>query len=183
MNTETVERKQSVTINDQDITIRPLNVNDIFFQTHGINRPTTESSDTRNPGSADLLSSDELSRLFDSKNKDSMAFVATLNNAGVTSEVGVALYAKNSNTLSHEMVVNVTDEFRHTDLARELVESLILYAKEHQVATIYSIESTDNIDMRKLAEDVGMSVRLDSNNSEKVIYSINVEKHPNRVVV
>jgi L-amino acid N-acyltransferase YncA len=70
------------------------------------------------------------------------------------------------------MAVTIADEWQHKGLGQLLAKQLIGYAKSHGVKQLYSVDLADNSGMRKLASELGMSVRRDPEDAHQVIYSL-----------
>ena len=52
------------------------------------------------------------------------------------------------------------------------MKRLIAYAKTHGLKQLYSVELADNVAMRELADELGMNVRGDPDDTNQVIYSL-----------
>lgn len=183
MSTEASDGVTTLTIADQQVTIRPIRHDDACLEEQFIEDLSEQTKRNRFLGGVKQLSEKEIQQLCDVDYHDSMAYIATVADGDNTREIGVARYAKNSITQSHELAITIADDFRNSTLGRNLVDTLVDYAREHGVKSIYSMDLNSNTDMRKLAKDLGMSVRLDPNDSHQVIYSLNVDAHPARVVL
>jgi hypothetical protein len=96
---------------------------------------------------------------------------------------GLAVYAKNEITGSHEMAIAVTEEFIDTRLPYELADSIVKDAASHRVMTLYTTDSSTNTKLAALAQKLGMSVRIDPDRTDRTVsYSLQVDKHPGIVV-
>jgi len=113
---------------------------------------------------------------------DSFVYVALSEENETQGPLGIALYVKNSVTGAHEMSVLVTDRYTGTRLPFELADSLIHDAASHRVMTLYTVDRSYDSSMRKLADKLGMSVRLQPGNSRQIKYSLQVDEHPGVVV-
>jgi len=182
MNANSTSAIEPILINGQKVTIRPVNHDDSSMQAEFVRQLSAQAKHYRFLGGVQQLSEADVQNLCDVDYHNSMAFVALTTEKGKTREVGVARYIKDEASGTHEMGLTVADDFRFTTLGRTLVERLIAYAKKHQIRSLYSIELNDNTDMRKLAKELGMSVRLDPDDMHQVIYSLMVEDHHERVV-
>jgi hypothetical protein len=101
-----------------------------------------------------------------------MAFVATVRDEDREAEIGVCRYAPGSKPDVREMVVTIADEWQHTELAKLLMDHLLICAKQYGIRQLYAVELADNQAMRKLANDAGMAAQRDSNDANQVIYSL-----------
>lgn len=173
----------TVIIDGHKIILRPILHTDTGLEEFFIEHLSKKTKHNRFLGTVKQLNSDELQRLCDVDYHDSMAFVATIDDTGVEREIGVARYSKDKTKQSHELAVTVADEFSRSGLGQVLVETLINYGKINGVKSLYSIDSYSNADMRKLAKDLGMSVKGDPDDSHQVIYSLNVNTHSEKAVL
>lgn len=104
----------------------------------------------------------------------SMAFIATLQENGEETQIGVSRFAPNNQYDIREMVVTVADLQQHQELGMLLAEKLIAFAKDHGVKNLYSVELADNWAMRDLARDLGMTAQHDTGGVSQVIYSLSL---------
>ncbi len=183
MNANSALAIKPVLINGQEITIRPIRHDDTSLEADFVEQLSDQAKHYRFFGGIRQLSDTDIQNLCDVDYHNSMAFVALTTEKGKTREIGVARYIRDEATGSHEMALTVSDDFRLSTLGRTLVEYLVAYAKKHKVKSLYSVDLNDNIDMRKLAEQMGMSVRLDPKDAHQVIYSLSVDEHPETVVL
>lgn len=100
--------------------------------------------------------------------------MALTNNSSNFSEIGVVRYCKTEEIDKHEMAITIADTYRKSALAKILFELLIEYARQHGVKTMYSIDLADNHDMRTLANQFGMEVNRDPEDSHLLIYTMSV---------
>jgi N-acetylglutamate synthase-like GNAT family acetyltransferase len=70
------------------------------------------------------------------------------------------------------MAVTIADEWQHTELAKLLMDRLLISAKRYGIRQLYTIELADNQAMRNLAKDVGMVAVRDPSDANQVIYSL-----------
>ena len=104
----------------------------------------------------------------------SMAFVATLNENGKETEIGVSRYAANSEEDTHGMAVTIAVEWQKKVLGRQLVGQLIEFARDHGINKLYSLDLVANRAMRELAIDLGMTAQKDPDNRNQVIYTLSL---------
>ena len=160
------------TVAGQSVTIRPIHLSDGVMEAQFVRNLSVETKHYRFLGGVKELSPDELKRLCDVDGRHTMAFVATIQEGGHEKEIGVSRYAECSNEDVREMAVTVADEWQHKGLGRLLATRLIEYGKSHGVKQLYSVDLADNSAMRKLAGELGMSVRRDPDDPHQVIYSL-----------
>jgi hypothetical protein len=182
MTSQVSENINTVIIDGRKITIRPIRHTDTCLEEYFIEHLSEKTRHNRFLGTVKQLNSKELQRLCDVDYHDSMAFVATIDEAGKEREVGVARYVKDNSAQAHELAVTVADEFIGSGVGQVLVETLVTYGNINGVKTLYSMDSSSNSDMRKLAKELGMSVKGDPNDSHQVIYSLNVDAQAEKAI-
>ena len=160
------------TVAGETVTIRPIRIADADMEAEFIRRLSPQSKHYRFLGGVNELAPTELSRLCDVDGRHSMAFVATVRHDGTEIEVGVSRYAPNSRSDVREMAVTVADEWQQRGLGTMLMKQLIQSARDNGVKQLYSIDLADNVAMRALAEDLGMSANRDPSNPTQTIYSL-----------
>jgi GNAT superfamily N-acetyltransferase len=160
------------TVAGQSVTIRPIRLSDGVMEDQFVRNLSVETKHYRFLGGVNELLPDELKRLCDVDGRHTMAFVATIREDGHEKEIGVSRYAEGANENVREMAITVADEWQHKGLGQLLATRLVEYAKSHGVKQLYSVDLADNSAMRKLAGELGMSVRSDPDNPNQVIYSL-----------
>jgi GNAT superfamily N-acetyltransferase len=91
---------------------------------------------------------------------------------GHETQIGVSRYAEGSKEHVREMAVTIADEWQHKGLGRLRAQRLIEYARSHGVTQLYFVDLADNSAMRNLANELGMSVRRNTDQPNEVIYSL-----------
>jgi GNAT superfamily N-acetyltransferase len=163
---------EHLTVADESVTIRPIHPADSVMEDKFVRNLSVETKHYRFLGGVKELSPAELQRLCDVDGRHSIAFVATVQENGRETEIGVSRYAECSSDRVGEMAVTIADAWQHKGLGELLVKRLIAFAKTHGVKQLYSVDLADNIPMRKLASELGMSVRRDPDDANQVIYSL-----------
>jgi len=157
----------------ESVTIRPIHPADSAMENEFVRNLSIETKHYRFLGGVKELLPAELKRLCDVDGRHSMAFIATVQREGHETEIGVSRYAElSSDDGVGEMAVTIADAWQHKGLGQLLMQRLIAYAKTHGVKKLYSVELADNIAMRQLAVELGMSVRVDPDDTNQVIYSL-----------
>lgn len=154
------------------LTIRPIRITDAEMEADFVRRLSPESKHFRFLGGIHELSPSMLKEFCNVDGRHSMALVATVQEDGHEIEVGVSRYSPNKDEDYREMTVTVADEWQHLGIGTLLAQQLINFAKEHGVKNLYSVDLADNIHMRQLATDLGMSCRPDPEDHHQVIYSL-----------
>jgi len=163
---------QKVTIDDIDITIRPLCNEDINLERDFIEKLSIQSKRLRFFGVVNQLPEKLLEKLCDIDFEQRMAFIATRTSTG--EEIGVSRYGESAEGDGYELAVAVADEWQHKGLGTILMNHLIDFAKQHHVKRLYAIVLGENTSMRRLAENLGMQVKRDPDNLRQVIYSLDL---------
>ena len=156
----------------QSVTIRPMHLSDSALEDQFVRNLSIETKHFRFLGGVKELSPGELRLLCDVDGQHTMAFVATIQDSGRETQVGVSRYAEGSRQNVREMAVTIADEWQHKGLGQLLAKRLIEYARGHGVTNLYSVDLADNTAMRKLAHELGMSARRDPDDATQVIYSL-----------
>lgn len=156
----------------QIVTIRPIRPTDTEMEADFIRKLSPETKHYRFFGAVKELSAVEIRRLCSMDGPHSLAFVATVKEAETEVEIGVCRYAPDLKADVREMAITVADKWQHTELGKLLITHLITAAKRFGVRRLYSVELTDNTQMRELAKEVGMSAVADPHDAHQVIYSL-----------
>ena len=168
---------ESFFIDGTKINVRLIQPEDKSLSRDFARRLATEANQFHTMGGFHQLSESDLEKLCDSKSIDAVGVIALLEKNEKKYEVGVARYVKSSLTGSYEMAVTVSDKYKRTRLANELIGFLALSALRNNIALLYMVDRDSNVDVRNLAEELKMSVRLDPVDAHKVIYTLNVREH------
>ena len=163
---------ENLMVADESVTIRPIQPADSVMEGKFIRNLSVETKHYRFLGGVKELSPAELKRLCDVDGHHSMAFVATVQENGHETEIGVSRYAEGTSDGVGEMAVTIADAWQHKGLGQLLAKRLIAYAKTHAVKRLYSVDLADNSAMRDLAGELGMNVRRDPGDANQVIYSL-----------
>lgn len=117
--------------------------------------------------------SDELLRcLTDIDYKHDMAFVALVHRDGETQEVGVSRFGTSIDGKSCECAVTVSDAWRHRGLATALMRHLVDYARARGIRKMVSFDSTQNVEMRELAQFLGFERKPDPRDATRVVHTL-----------
>src|SRR5579862_9699006 len=151
----------AVLVNDRQVTIRPIRSTDLAMEADFVRNLSTETKHYRFFCALRELSPAEVTRLCKVDGPHTMAYVATVRDGGREVEIGVCRYAPGGSPDVREMAVTIADEWQHTGLARLLLDRLLIAAKQFNIHRLYAIELADNLIMRNLAKDVGMTAQRD----------------------
>jgi GNAT superfamily N-acetyltransferase len=156
----------------ETVTIRPIHPADRVMESEFVRNLSVETKHYRFFCGLKELSPAEVKRLCDVDGVHSMAFVATVQRDGHETEIGVSRYAELEGDDAGELAVTIADAWQDKGLGQLLLQRLVTYAKSHGVKRLYSLELADNGAMRELADELGMSVTHDPDDSNLVIYSL-----------
>lgn len=161
-----------VLINDRWVTIRPIRSTDAAMEAGFVRNLSAATKHYRFFCALKELSPAEVSQFCNVDGPHTEAFVATVRDEGREVEIGACRYAPGSKSDAREMAVTIADEWQHTELAKLLMEHLMIAAKQYGIRQLYTIELADNQAMRNFAKDVGMVAKQDPSDANQVIYSL-----------
>jgi GNAT superfamily N-acetyltransferase len=167
-------KAQTTNLAGQAVTVRPIRKTDAAMEAAFIRKLSLQTKHYRFFGGVKELSAMETRRLCDADGPQSMAFVATVQDAGCEVEIGVCRYAPDAEADVREMAMTISDEWQHKGLGKLLMKHLISSAKHYGVRQLYSVELADNTLMRELADEFGMSASRDPSDAHQVVYSLAV---------
>ena len=162
----------TVFVNDRWVTIRPIRSTDSTMEAEFVRNLSAATKHYRFFCALSELSPAEVSRFCNVDGPHTMAFVATVRDEGREVEIGVCRYAAGRKPDVREMAVTISDEWQHTELAKLLMDHLLIAAKRYGIRQLYAIELADNQTMRIFAKDVGMTAERDPSDATQVIYSL-----------
>ncbi|MDN4502675.1 GNAT family N-acetyltransferase [Alteromonadaceae bacterium BrNp21-10] len=165
-------KPQECNLNGTLINIRPISPEDTKLESEFVHQLSAETKHYRFLGGINDLSAKALQYLCDVDGEESMAFVATVNEQGKETEIGVSRYTKGDEKGLHEMAVTIADSWQDKGLDTLLTEHLLDYARLHGVTRLYAVELNDNYHMAHLAVELGMSKATDPEDIHQVIYSL-----------
>ncbi len=142
------------------VTIRPLQATDEALEAEFVRHLSTGAERYRSkvPGDVD--------------HERSMAFVATVEQDGCETAIGVSRYVPGRRDAAHELSLSVADDWRHKGIAELLMRRLVAYARRQGVKQLYCVERLDDHDTRQLAHQLGMRTLRDAATPEHVIYTL-----------
>ena len=159
-------------INDRWVTIRPIRSTDEAMEAGFVRNLSAATKHYRFFCALNELSPAELTRFCNVDGPHSMAFVATVRDEGREVEIGVCRYVPGKKPDVREMAVTIADKSQHTELAKLLMDRLLISAKQYGIRQLYTTELSDNQAMRNLAKDLGMAAERDPSDVNQVIYSL-----------
>jgi acetyltransferase len=147
-----------------EVTLRPIRPEDEPMELEFIRGLSTESSRFRFFQIIKDLPHDALVRFCNIDYDREMAFIAETREDSRRVEIGVSRLILESNKKRGEFAVVIADKYQGKGLGIKLVDMLIEVAREKGVESIYGIIMSENLDMIKLCEKLGFSIRREQEN-------------------
>jgi GNAT superfamily N-acetyltransferase len=104
-----------------------------------------------------------------------VAFAAVVAEDAHERIVGVARYSVDPAGARCECAVTVAEDWRNRGLATALMHHLIEVARARGIRTMYSLDATDNVEMRELAGHLGFRTRLDPRDRTLYVHSLDLQ--------
>jgi acetyltransferase len=143
------------------VMVRPIMPEDAELEQAFVRRLSPETKYFRFMSALRELPPAMLAKLTQIDYDREMAFVATITRDGDEYELGVCRYAVNPDGHSCEFAIVVSDEWKGTGLAQQLMEILILSAHERGLKEMKGIFLTSNDRMIRFVERIGFVLRPD----------------------
>jgi acetyltransferase len=164
----------TVLVNDRWVTLREIRSTDSAMVAGFIRNLSAATKHYRFFCALKELSPADLRRFCNVDGPHTMAFVATVREDAREVEIGVCRYAPGSKSDVREMAVTIADEWHHTELAKLLMDRLLISAKQYGIRQLHAVELADNQEMRNFAKAVGMTAQRDPSDANQVIYSLGI---------
>lgn len=165
-----------VTLKDgTTVLIRPIQSTDVDMERTFIERLSPKARRYRFLASIKTPSAELLRQLTQPELAHGVAYVALIGEGSATQEIGVCRYSSSADGASCECAVTVADAWQQKGLATILMQRLIETARAQGFERMYSIDASDNEDMRQLARHLGFSSEVDPEDSTLVIHSLALE--------
>ena len=159
------------------VLIRPIRPNDVERNAQFIEQLSLPSKHFLFLGGIAQLSAAALRHLCDPDYANDMAYIALgldPHSGETRDQVGVCRYASADPVKGAEISIAVADAWQHQGLGKILLRHLVDYARTHGISRLYSLDAVTNSRMRKLAHDVGFAGRPDPEDTNQVIYSLDL---------
>jgi GNAT superfamily N-acetyltransferase len=153
------------------VTIRPLNKDDIEAEREFILRLSPESRRNRFLSSIASPSEELLERLTNLDASTEAAFVALTVESGVEREVGVARFSAVGDGRA-EFAVTVRDDWQHKGLGTLLTKLVIKTARQRGILAIFSIDASENQPMKEFAKHLGFARDMNPQDATEVIHTL-----------
>ncbi len=153
------------------VTIRPLHQQDVELERAFIEGLSPQSRRYRFLCSLVTPTDALLRQLTELDPQREAALIALVEEHGTTREVGVARFSGAPDGKA-EIAVTVSDEWQNKGLGTALMKRLIDLARQRGIREFYSIDSSANDRMRRLAEHLGFEHKTDPEDATQVIYTL-----------
>lgn len=164
------------TIDNHDITIRPMRPEDTKLEEDFVNNLSATTKYFRFMEGIGKLSPAMLHQLCDIDGKHAMAFIATIKDESGEKQIGVGRYAsgklETDSELESELALAIADDWHHKGIDKLIMQPLIEYAKNNGIKRLYALEFAENIAMKKIAKELGMTAKVDPEDTTLVSYSL-----------
>jgi acetyltransferase len=151
------------------VTLRPLRADDVARERDFIERLSPRSRYLRRLAPMPRITPEMLADFMHIDYEQAMALVATIQVLEGERQIGVARYSVLPGTGSAECAIVVADEWQGTGLARELMNALIIAAREvHRLDTLLGVTLFENRRMLGLARALGFETAWDPQDAHQV---------------
>jgi GNAT superfamily N-acetyltransferase len=161
------------------VVVRPIRVGDLELERDFIERLSPKSRRFRFLGSIKTPSAEMLRQFTQPQLTGGVAFVALVGEGSETQEIGVCRYSTGADEGSCECAVAVSDDWQGNGLATILMHRLIETARGHGFQHMYSIDATDNVEMRQLAGHLGFTCEAQPDDPTLVVHTLTLHDSSN----
>jgi acetyltransferase len=144
-----------------NITIRPIRPEDAMIEQDFFRKLSAESRYFRFMQRLNELTQDMLIRFTQLDYSRELALIAVTDIDDEETEVGVARYTMNPDGKSCEFALVVADEWQHRGIGSRLMKALIASARQQGFSRMNGEILSTNINMQRLAEELGFKLRND----------------------
>lgn len=174
MKTAGISDSARVVIAGREVGIRPIRTSDIRIESDFVRGLSAETKHRRFMCAINELTPEAARKFCEVDGNHTMAYIATVHEHGEDIEIGVSRFAEGANADSRELAITVADAWQHQGLERALMLPLIDFARQHGIKRMYSIDSADDAQMRRLANDLGMDAKTDPDDARQTVYSLSL---------
>jgi RimJ/RimL family protein N-acetyltransferase len=158
------------------VMVRPIAASDTDLERAFIERLSPKSRRFRFLGTLKTPSAELLRQLTHPQLTGGVAYVALIGEGADAQEIGVCRYSASEDAVQCECAVAVSDEWQGKGLATLLMLRLIETARSNGFEHMYSIDASDNDDMRRLAGHLGFTCAADPDDSTLVIHTLALQR-------
>lgn len=157
------------------VTIRPIKPEDAGLAVKFVRELSPETRYLRFMNTMRELPPAMVARLTQIDYDREMAFVATIEEDGQESEVGVCRYATNPDGESCEFAIVVTDQWQHRGLAHKLMSVLIETARAKGLEAMHGVFLSSNERMLAFVQSLGFVLATDPEDSAIKLGVLNLQ--------
>ncbi|MCX2781104.1 GNAT family N-acetyltransferase [Microbulbifer thermotolerans] len=175
---EKCEPGEYVTLgNGRQVLIRPICRSDGQLEKDLIEGLSPETRRDRFIGGSCKASAKLIELLTDNGQRHE-AFIAIVSHNGKERAIAVSHYALDEDGRAAECAVVVSDDWQGLGLGRLMLQRLIDKAREYGLERIYSIESADNMRVKRFAGEMGFECKADPRDYTLLTYTLHLQQIP-----
>lgn len=172
--TDPIELILHHTIDNQEITIRPIYPTDEAIEADFVKNLSAHKKRYRFMGALKELSTQLLTKLCTVDGHSTMAFIATIQDNDKEVEIGVCRYVDGGEPHTREFAITTADDWHEKNLDVLLFNQLAEYARHRGVKHLYSVDLADDPFLRNLAQKLAMKTTRDPKDVHQVIHSLDL---------
>lgn len=157
---------------DREITIRPIQPEDAGIEQDFVQHLSPETRRRRFLAAIRELTPRALERFTHPEYPQEQALIATIKEAGVEKEIGVARYAGEPGGVHAEFAIVIADEWQGKGLGRRMMQDLLEAATTAGMRHLEGLVLRDNRQMLQMVQDLGFRVENDPEDSDLVYVRI-----------
>ncbi|GAA5181924.1 GNAT family N-acetyltransferase [Niveibacterium umoris] len=161
----------------REVLVRPIMPEDATLEQEFVRRLSPETKYYRFMSALSELPPQMLAKLTQIDYDREMAFVATIDRDGIEYELGVCRYAANPDGKSCEFAIVVSDDAKGTGLAQNMMDILILCAKERGLLEMKGMFLTDNDRMLRFVRKIGFVLTNDPEDNSIKLGSLDIQAY------
>jgi RimJ/RimL family protein N-acetyltransferase len=154
------------------VVVRPIQASDVELERAFIERLSPKSRRFRFLGSIKTPSAQLLRQFTQPHLTGGVAYVALIGEGSGIREIGVCRYSTGEDGGSCECAVSISDEWQGKGLATILMHRLIDTARDNGFQRMYSIDASDNEEMRELAGHLGFKCETHPDDPTLVLHTL-----------
>jgi GNAT superfamily N-acetyltransferase len=156
------------------VLIRPIRAEDRQLEKDFIMRLSPESKSFCFLGDFKQPSEALRDQWMDIDDPQNVVFIAIVPDNGQLREIGVSRFAVESDGRRCKCAIAVADDWNHRGLGVTLMKHLMSFARDKGVAQLFSIDSSNNLSMRYLSEDLGFTHHAVPDDATTVRYELDL---------
>jgi acetyltransferase len=148
-----------------EITIRPIQPEDAGIEQDFVQQLSPETRRRRFLAAVRELTPRALERFTRPEYPQEQALIATIIEAGVEKEIGVARYAAEPGGVNAEFAIVIADEWQGKGLGRRMMQELLEAATAAGMCQLEGLVLRDNRHMLQMVQDLGFRIENDPEDS------------------